>query len=120
MVCGIVCLDGVNSSPRVEMKIRPKSEDAANGNNFCHKVFGSNASNQLKIFKCFFAIQDPRLSTSSKKMHSNFKIDPSVLHLLHCFAQMWNLGAKISFDEATQGFKWRHYLTAIPKQVMDV
>lgn len=64
------------------------------------------------MFKCFFAIQDPRLSTPSKKTHPNFKVDPFMLHLLHCFARMWDLGAEISFDEATQGFKGRHYLKA--------
>ena len=64
------------------------------------------------MFKCFFACQDPRLSTPSKKTHPNFKIDPFILHLLKCFAEMWNLGAEISFDEATQGFKGRHYLKA--------
>ena len=64
------------------------------------------------MFKCFFAIQYSRLSTPSKKTHPNFKVDPSMLHLLHYFARMWDLGAEILFDEATQGFKGRHYLKA--------
>ena len=66
----------------------------------------------LKIPKCFFAVQDPRLNAPSKKTHPNFKVDPFMLHLFHCFAEMWDLGAQISFDEVAQGFKGRHYLKA--------
>ena len=109
---GLYVLDGVCPSPRVSMKFRPQSEDPVNGNDLCNEMFGSNADNRLKMFKCFFACQDPRLSTPSKKSHPNFKIDPFFLHLLQCFSRMWDLGAEISYDEATQGFKGRHYLKA--------
>ena len=64
------------------------------------------------MFKCFFSAQDPRLMTPPKNTHPNFKIDPWMLHLLQCFAEMWDLGAEISYDEATQGFKGRHSLKA--------
>ena len=50
-------------------------------------------------------------NTRSKIEHA-FKVDPFMIHLLHCFARMWDLGAEISFDEATQGFKGCHCLKA--------
>ena len=94
------------------MKFWPQSDDSVNDNDLCHEKFGSNATNRLKMFKCFFAIQDPRLNPPSKKTHPNFKVDPFMLHLLHRLAEVWDLGPGISFDEATQSFKGRHYLKA--------
>ena len=64
------------------------------------------------MFKYFFVVQDPRLENKPKKTHPNFKVDPFMLHLLQCFASMWDLGSDLSLDEATQGFKGRHYLKA--------
>ena len=81
---GLYVLDGVCSSPRVSMKFRTQTKDPANGNDLCHKIFGSNAENRLKMFKYFFECQDPRLSTSSNTTHPNFKIDPFFLHLRQC------------------------------------
>ena len=109
---GLYVLDGVCPLPRVSMTFRPKSEYPVNGNNPCREIFGSNADNRPNIFKCFFACQDPRLSTPSKKSYPNFKINPFLLYLLQYSAQMWDLCAEISFDEATQGCRGRHYLKA--------
>ena len=109
---GLYVLDGISPSPRFEMKFNTQLEDPANGNDLCHDAFGSNAGERFKMFKCFFAVQDPRLENKPKKTHPNFKVDPFMLHLLQCFASMWDLGSDLSLDEATQGFKGRHYLKA--------
>ena len=109
---GLYVLDGISPSPRFDMKFNTQLEDPANGNDLCQDAFGSNAGERFKMFKCFFAVQDPRLENKPKKTHPNFKVDPFMLHLLQCFASMWDLGSDLSFDEATQGFKGRHYLKA--------
>jgi len=35
-----------------------------------------------------------------------------MLHLLHCFSEMRDLGSEISFDESMQSFQGCHYLKA--------
>ena len=35
-----------------------------------------------------------------KKTNPNLKVDPFILHLRHCFAEMLDLGSEILFDEA--------------------
>ena len=120
---GLYVLDGVSPSSRLSMKLCIQTEDPVNGNDLCHEIFGTNTDNRLKMFKCFFVRQEPRLSTPPKKSHPNFNIDPFFLHLLQWFSRMWDLGTEISFVEATQGFKGRHYLKAkikLKKQVMDI
>ena len=79
---GLYVLDGISPSPRFEMKFNTQLEDPANGNDLCHDAFGSNAGKRFKMFKCFFAVQDPRLENKPKKTHPNFKVDPFMLHLL--------------------------------------
>ena len=82
---GLHDLNSTSTSPRVEMKFKTQVEDPANGNDLCSEIFGSNALLRLKMFRCLFSVQDPRLKVQSKHSHPNFKIDPWMLHLLHYF-----------------------------------
>ena len=108
MHVGLDAFDGVLPSPRKEINFERRSIDTVNGNDLANETFGgvpSKAERRRGMFKSFFGCQYPRLLLPSKKSHPNFKIDPFFKHILVSFKSMWDLGEKISFDEATRGFK---------------
>ena len=59
---GVYFLNGVSPSPRVEMKMKPQTMDPFNGNGMDYNSMRSNAERRHRHFKCFFAIQDPRIA----------------------------------------------------------
>ena len=73
---GFYFLNRVSPSPRVEMKLRPQAIDSFNGNDMVFSTMGSNDERRHRHFKCFFAIQDPRITTSSRKSYPNWKVEP--------------------------------------------
>ncbi len=58
-------LQGLSPSPQIKMKFVPQNEDPINGSNICLKVFGRNRDRRHKMYKSFFACQDPFNSVPS-------------------------------------------------------
>ena len=69
-------LQGLCPSPQVKQKFKPQHEAPINGNDLCHKIFGSNGDKRHKQFKTFFAIQDPKKDPPNRKDYPNWKVDP--------------------------------------------
>ena len=59
----IYFLQGLLSSPRVEMKFQPQAKDHVNGNNFVFNSTGTNGNweRQHKHFKAFLLLQNPKI-----------------------------------------------------------
>ena len=105
---GLLILNGLNVSPRLEYKFKNQDQDPVNGNNLCASVFGSNAAQRLKEFRAAFAIQDPMLPIPPRKEAPNHKIDPLLLHMQKTFLDCWEPGPMIAGDEQDAGFQGRH------------
>ena len=105
---GLYFLNGVSPSPRVEMKMRPQSLDPFNGNDMVYNSMGSNAERRHRHFKCFFAIQDPRIATPSRKSHPNWKVEPLLKQALMVSKEAVIPGQDAAIDEQTNGFQGAH------------
>ena len=64
---GLYLFNGLARSPMVEQKSKPQSQDPVHGNDFIYHMFGPNAKRRHRHFKNFLAIQDPIISTPSRK-----------------------------------------------------
>lgn len=100
--------NGLNPSPRVQMKFKTNDDDPVQGNNFINRVFGSGAGRRHREWKCCFATQDPLVTPPSRKTHPNWKIDPFLKHVQEVSRAGWLLARYFSLDEQTAGFKGRH------------
>ena len=105
---GLLILNGLNVSPRMEYKFKTQQQDPVNGNDLCSSVFGSNAAQRLREFRAAFAIQDPMLPIPSRKVAPNHKVDPLLLHMQIMFLDCWDPGPHIAGDEQDAGFQGRH------------
>ena len=59
-------------------------------------------------FKCFFAIQDPRIATPSRKSHPNWKVEPLLKQALRVSKEAVIPGQDAAIDEQTNGFQGAH------------
>ena len=105
---GLYFLNGVSPSPRVEMKLKPQAMDPFNGNDMVFNSMGSNAERRHRHFKCFFAIQDPRIATPSRKSHPNWKVEPLLKQALRVSKDAVIPGQDAAIDEQTNGFQGAH------------
>ena len=105
---GLYIFNGLNPSPRVELKFRSHEDDVVHGNNFIYRSFGPAAAMRHKEFKAFLAYQDPAIDIPSKSKFPNWKVRPLLTWMNYIFPQVWNLGQEISIDEMTIGFQGRH------------
>ena len=72
------------------------------------EAFGTNASCRHRQIKCFFALQNPRIPTPSRKTFPNWKVRPLLKWINHVGPQCYMPGKSISIDEMTMGFQGRH------------
>jgi hypothetical protein len=57
---GLYVWNGLNPSPRLEMKLQPQHLDPMHGNDYLYQHMGPKATRRHKHFRAFFACQDPR------------------------------------------------------------
>ena len=69
---GLYLFNGLAPSPRAEQKFKPLSQDPVHGNDFIYHTFGPNAERRHCHFKTFLGIQDPAISTPSRKNYPNW------------------------------------------------
>ena len=105
---GLLLLHGLCPSPRISYKFRNQEKDPVNGNDLVSEAFGANAEKRYKMWKTFFAVQDPRKETPSTKTHPNFKVDPFLHHIMKVSMDAWDMGEVLSCDEQDIGFTGRH------------
>ena len=72
---GLLILNGLSISTRVEYKFKSQDYDPINGSDLVHASFGSNAENIFKLFKLLFAVQYPMVNVPSRKRAPNHKFD---------------------------------------------
>ena len=105
---GIYFLHEVSPSPQMEMKFRPQCDDPFNGNDYVFASLGKNATRRHKHFKCFFALQDPRIAVPSRKTHPNWKVEPFLKQALRVCKEAVVVGKNCAIDEQTNGFQGNH------------
>ena len=57
---GLYVIQGLNPSPRIEMKFSSQQTDPLQGSDLCFHAFGEDAIRRHKQFKAFFTIQNPQ------------------------------------------------------------
>ena len=117
MHVGLYAFGGLSTSPRTEMKFERQSIDPINGNDLVNKAFGgvpSKSARRCGIFESFFGFQDPRLLLPSKNNTQNSRLTHFQAYIS---IVQFNVGSwrKISFDEATCGYKGKHILKSVIK-----
>ena len=70
--------------------------------------FGPNSKRRHFHFKTFLEIQDPVISTPSRKKYPNWKVRPLFQWMNYLFPLIWLLGACFAIDEMTIGFQGMH------------
>ena len=90
------------------MKMKPQTMDPFNGNDMVYNSMGSNAERRHRHFKCFFAIQDPRIAIPSRKSHPNWKVEPLLKQALRVSKEAVVPGQDAAIDEQTNGFQGAH------------
>jgi len=105
---GIYILQGLNPSPRIEMKFKPDFADVVHGSNLCFNAFGPNAERRHRHFKCFFGVQDPLIQTPPRKKDPNWKVRPLFKWMNYLMPRAWLVGRVFSTDEQTMGFQGHH------------
>ena len=71
-------------------------------------MFGPNAERRHRHFKTFLAIQDPAISTPSRKKYPNWKVRPFVKCMNYLLPLILLLGACFEIDEMKIGFQGIH------------
>ena len=104
----IYLFNGLDPSPRVEQKFKPQSQNPVHGNDFIYHTFGPNAERCHCHFKTFLEIQDPEISTPSRKKYPNLKVRPLVQWMNYLFPLIWLLGSCFAVDEMIIGFRGMH------------
>ena len=105
---GLYLLKRLNLLPRVEMKFRLQTRDPIHGNNFVVRTFKKQVELRHRHFKAFFACQNPAIHPPPRKKYPNWKVRPLIKWMNSLFPLIWRLGAAISIDEMTIGFKGNH------------
>ena len=77
--------NGMNPSPKIEMKSNPRSADPVQVNKFLCNSFGRNSARLNKEFNCFFGIQDPLNPVPARKLHQNQNFYPFLEQILSVF-----------------------------------
>lgn len=101
-------VNGLCSSPRLEMKFQPQCVDPICGNDFIFRSFSSNAERRHRHFKAFFTMRDPRQKVPDRNKEPNWKVSLLLHHMNYVNKMAWNLGENISVDEQTIGFQGHH------------
>ena len=87
---GVRIFHGLEPSPRVEMKFLSQANDPVNGNDFFNRSLVPNAKRRHKMFRRFFAVQDPAIKcTKSRRDCQNWKVETFLLHILSVILAAW-------------------------------
>ena len=105
---GVYILNGISPLPQVEMKMQPQCDDPFNGNDLVYNALGRNGQRRHKHFKCFFALQDPRVAVPTRKTHPNWKVEPFLKQALKVCKEAVVVGENCAIDEQTNGFQGQH------------
>jgi hypothetical protein len=105
---GLYVLNGLNPSPGVELKFRSSAQDELHGSDFVRNSFGPSAERRHRMFKAFFAVQNPMIEAPPRKKKPNWKINPLIKWLNFVMPLAWILGRVFSVDEQTIGFQGNH------------
>ena len=92
----------------MEQKLKPQSQDPVHGNDFIYHIFGPNSKRSHRHLKTFLAIQDPAISTPSRKKYPNWKVRPLVQWMSYLFPLIWLLGACFPIADMKIGFQGMH------------
>ena len=84
---------------------KPQSQDPVHDNDFIYHKFDPNAERRHRHFKTFLAIQDPAISTTSRKKYPIWKVRPLVQWMNHLFPLIWLLGVCFAIIEITISFQ---------------
>ena len=105
---GLYVIQGLNPSPRIEMKFSSQQTDPLQGSDLCFHAFGEDAIRRHKQFKAFFTIQNPQNQPPERKSRPLYKVDQLLKHTQVVSMSAWRLGRDISGDEQTIGFQGHH------------
>jgi hypothetical protein len=72
---GLYIFNGLNPTPRVELKFGSSFQDELHGSDFVHNSFGTRAEITHRMFKVFFAVQNPMIEPPPQKKKLNWKIN---------------------------------------------
>ena len=103
---GLYVIQGLNPSPRIEMKFSSQQTDPLQGSDLCFHALGEDAICHHKQFKANPKSTKP---TTRKKVMSSLQSRPaSETHTRVVSMSAWRLGHDISGDEQTIGFQGHH------------
>ena len=101
--------NGLCTPPSVVMKLSTEEASPIHLNATLWCALGSNDITQFKMWKGCFSLQDPKLPVSSRKTHSNPKVDEFLRgQQLLIWRYTWRPVRDIAGDEQTMGFKGNH------------
>ena len=86
---------GLNPSPQLIMKTRPQSLEPLQGNDLIAGKLGNFFDRRHQQFMRYFACQHPYKPVPPTSSHTNWKVDPFMLHLNSVFIQVAVLPEKI-------------------------
>ena len=102
---GLYILNGLSPSPNMDLKF--DRDDAANYNNFvCTNV--RNGVRRHRMFRAFFACQDPRKNVPAGAASPLFKLLPLINWMNRIGQLSWEPAMNLSIDEQTISFQGRH------------
>ena len=99
-------MHGLSPTPELNMKFQSQTEDDINGNDFVKRCLGPAAVRIHKHFRRFFATQSPLIIPPPNS--PNWKIEEFLKWIKIVSKKAWRLAKRISVDEQTNGFQWRH------------
>ena len=105
---GLYLFNQLAPSHRVKQKFKTQSQDPVHGNDFIYHKFGTNAKRRHLHFKNFLEIQDPAISTPSRKKYPNWNVRPLVQWINYSSPLIWLLGACFAIDKMKIGFQDMH------------
>jgi hypothetical protein len=105
---GLYIFNGLNPSPGVELKFRSSRQDELHGSDFVNNSFAPGAERRHRMFKAFFAVQNPMVEPPPRKKKPNWKIHPLIKWLNFLMPLAWLLGEDFAVDEQTIGFQGHH------------
>ena len=98
---GVYIVDGLAPSPQLVQKMQPQSKSPTHGNDRIADALGPGYQQRHRLFRHFFATQDPLMIPPSKDKCPNFKVDEFFRWLRHIWKEAWLLGENFSIDEQT-------------------
>ena len=77
---GLYVIQGLNLSPRIEMKFSSQQSDPLQGSDLCFHAIGEDAICRHKQFKAISTIQNPQNQPPERKSRPLYKVDQLLKH----------------------------------------